>query len=96
MAICASHHTGFSGKSYRGRTYLGGWAEAANDSIGQVAASYRTLIQNAFDTLRSNLATGVTNGVELAVISRTLLVATPITATTVNASWDHQDRRKRS
>lgn len=94
-AICASHRTALGGRSYRGRTFLAGWNEAACDVNGQVAAGYQTLVTTAFDTLRANLAANVTGAPELAVVSRKLLVSTPITETSVDPEWDRQDRRKR-
>lgn len=95
-AIVASHSTGFRGRSFRGRTYIPGWGENINDTIGQVLAATRAAIPGAFNTFRSDLA-AVTNGpVEHAVVSRKLLVATPITSTTVDPEFDRQNRRKRT
>lgn len=95
LAIVASHSTGLAGRSYRGRTYLAGWTEAANTGAGYVADSYRTLIAAEFEDLREDLALVTGGPVELAVVSRTLLEATPITSTSVDIEWDRQNRRKR-
>lgn len=96
MAIVATHATGLRGKSYRGRTYLAGWGEGSNTAAGQVAETTAATIEGAFDALRTDLA-GVTGGpFDLSVLSRKLLLATPITGTSVDSEWDRQDRRKRS
>lgn len=95
IAACVSHGTGFGGRSYRGRTYLSGWTESQNDGDGTIAAAVRQNVVTLFNNLRTDLENNVTNGAQLAVVSRTLLVSTAVTAHSVDAEWDHQDRRKR-
>lgn len=96
IAVCASHTTGFRGKSYRGRTYHSGFGLGQMNVDGTIFAGLRTDLEDDYDTLRTTLA-GITAGVfELAVVSRTLLVATPIVSTTVGDEFDQQNRRKRS
>lgn len=94
FAITASHRTGLRGKSFNGRTYLCGWTEAANDATGKIATGYRTQVETMFDDMRTNLALVAGGAWEHAVVSRTLLVATPVTTSVVDQHWDHQDRRK--
>lgn len=94
IAVVASHKTGLRGKSYNGRTYLNGFSETANDASGKVATAYRTQFQTMFTDMRTNLALVAGGPVEQAVVSRKLLVATPVTSSTIDTHWDHQDRRK--
>lgn len=94
LAICATHRTGLRGKSFRGRTYLCGWCEDSNSAAGELESTFQTSVVTLFDALRADLAAVSTAVFQLAVLSRTLLVATPITETDCDGAWDHQDRRK--
>lgn len=95
MAVVASHRTGLRGKSYNGRTYLCGFTEQSNDASGQVLSTNRLGVETLFENLRTDLAALTTVPSAFAVLSRKLLVATPIVETTCDSEWDHQDRRKR-
>lgn len=94
LAIVATHRTALRGRSYRGRTYLNGWSEAANDANGRVGSTYRSLIVSTTNTLRTSVEGIAGTDLTLAVVSRKLLVATPIVSTTVDDRFDRQDRRK--
>lgn len=94
-ALVASHRTGLRGKSYNGRTYLGGFTEQSNAGDGSIGATTQTAVLNSFALFKADLATITGGGLELAVLSRLLEVATPITSTTVDDEWDRQNRRKR-
>lgn len=96
MAIVASHSTGQRGASFRGRTYLNGWTESVNEADGSVSAGARTTIVTMFEAIQTDLAAVTGGPFTLAVLSRKLLEANPITNTTVDTEWDRQDRRKRS
>lgn len=94
VAMCVSHKTGFRGKSYSGRTYLGGFTDTSLDGDGTIAAARKTSVLNAFTALDTALAAVGTNGFEHAVVSRKLLEANAITSRSVDDAFDHQDRRK--
>lgn len=94
-AVVLSHRTGLRGKSYNGRTYMNGWVEVSNDGDGSVDPALRTALLAEVAAIEAGLAAVTGGPFELAVLSRKLLVATPITSTTVDSEWDRQDRRKR-
>lgn len=80
VAYCVSLKTAFSGASYRGRVYLGGFTEAVNDTgsaalaaVGTEAVTFVTLIDTALGS----------NGCDLAVVSRPSYPVTITTVTTV-------------
>lgn len=94
LAIVASHSTGLRGKSFRGRTYHNGFRVDSMAANGTLNEGDRSTIAAAWDTFRTSLAAAGPGGFEHAVVSRSLLVATPVVETTVDDHYDHQDRRK--
>jgi hypothetical protein len=91
IAIVLSHQTAFSGKSFRGRTYLGPNALAARAPDGTIAGSVRDAIKNAADALRTGLAT---DQHELLVWSRKLASTTPVVAAKVGPYFDTMRSRR--
>ncbi len=90
VALCVTLRTASRGRSYRGRMYLGPWAEDANQPGGVVSS---VLVGQMVGQL-----TGVMNSLlplswQLVVASYTLQIATPVTAITSNTQWDTQRRR---
>jgi hypothetical protein len=90
-AIVVSWKTGLGGRSFRGRTYLGPISQAVITSAGVVSAGSRTTIQNAATALIAALDTV---GMPLAVYSRKLGEATPVTSAAVGTTVDTQRRRR--
>lgn len=96
-AFCITLRTAFSGRSFRGRTYLPGFSEAFNSTTGTVASAGGAV---AFvGAIKSSL---VTSSLDLGVISRPAPDATPprsgfITVVTSIVArdlvWDTQRRR---
>jgi PIN domain nuclease of toxin-antitoxin system len=84
--------TALAGKSYRGRTYLFGVLEGDNDSAGQIAATASVAAIAYVNGIGSALSS---NGLQLAVLSRKNLIATPV-ATVVqrDLNWTVQRRRR--
>lgn len=96
-AFCITLRTAFSGRSFRGRTYLPGFSEVFNSATGTVASAGGAI---AFvSAIKSSL---VTSSLDLGVISRPAPDATPprsgfITVVTSIVArdlvWDTQRRR---
>jgi hypothetical protein len=97
LAVVMTKRTGLSGRSFRGRTYLGPFTEADNTADGFVSDELDAAITAAgADLLTASAAT-----FELAVVSqvtggaqRPSAVVTDVTQVVVDNKWDHQDRRK--
>lgn len=66
-SICISLVTALSGRSFRGRVYLGGFTEAANDTTGLASSTAEAA---AIDYIEAIQAALTTNGLTLAVLSR--------------------------
>lgn len=81
-ALVVTLRTAKSGKSFRGRVYLGGFTEAENDAAGGVGSALQTA-STAFITAVSN--NFGTNGLTLGVLSR------PAEATSVSRTVTHGD-----
>lgn len=97
LAIVASWKTGFSGRSFRGRTYLGGITQQYNDG-GAVTAAGVAALQITMQTLIDQVEAVATQ--QLVVVSkysggapRAAGVTTPITSVTIDNVWDTQRRR---
>lgn len=86
--------TAIAGKSYRGRVYLPPPSEDVNN-VGVVLAAYLTDVKAAFDTwLRSSTGNNLqTADLDLCVYSRKLDVATLVTSTRMNNTFDSQRGR---
>lgn len=92
VAATFTLRTARAGKSYRGRVYLGGFIVGENTAAGQIAAALNT---TAVSFLNSVLTDMGGQGITMAVISRKLLVPTPVTAIVARDTlWDSQRRRK--
>lgn len=66
-AACITLRTANSGKSFRGRVYISGWDEAANDATGTTAVAANTAAVNFLADIQSLLRA---NGMDLAVATR--------------------------
>jgi hypothetical protein len=66
-AVCVTLRTALAGKSFRGRTYIAGYDEAANDAGGRVLAAANEGARAFLANLNANLAA---QGFTLAVLSR--------------------------
>lgn len=77
-ALVITLRTAKSGQSFRGRVYVSGWTEAANDSNGNASSAAQTAAAN-FITAVSNAFSG--NGLFLAVVSRPAERQTVVTTT---------------
>lgn len=63
-ALCVTLRTAASGKSFRGRVYLGGFTEAANDANGAILAATTTAALAFLNAVGANFtASGLTVGV---------------------------------
>lgn len=93
VAICVSWRTAKAGRSYRGRTYLGGWTQAAlgtaPDGSANVAAPVRTAIATGAGSLAS-----LTGEPKLVVWSPTLGQANEVVAASQGDRFDTQRRRE--
>jgi hypothetical protein len=91
IAIVISWRTAFSGRSYRGRTYVGPCAVAARGPNAVIATAQRDAILAAAQALRTGLST---DQYSLVVYSRKLFGASPITSALVGPYFDTQRRRR--
>lgn len=66
-AVCITHRTALSGKSYTGRTYISGFDESQNNSVGQAAATAATAAITFLNAIGGALSG---NGMAIAVLSR--------------------------
>lgn len=66
-AICVTLRTAGSGRSHRGRTYIGGWDEAQNDTNGNTLGAANTAAVNFVSAIRGAMTT---NGLTMVVLSR--------------------------
>lgn len=96
LALVATHRTGKRGRSYRGRTFLGGFAEATNGADGKASSAAQTNVINAFTVMRTSLAAIPSGGFVQAVVSRKEATWTRVISTACDGVWDHQDRRKKT
>lgn len=98
-AVCMTLRTGLRGKHFRGRTYLGGFTEAACTAAGEIDTVTRDDIIAGAAVLIANLQG---DGFPLAVVStqlnneaRAAAVVTPVTTVDINNIFDRQRRRSR-
>jgi len=104
VAAVVTLRTGSAGKSFRGRTYIGGANEAQNDAAGRIVAAYNTACVAFVTGVQSDMGA---EGISLAVLSRPRFSAItpfpmtyPGTITLVTAivardtEWDTQRRRR--
>lgn len=87
-ALCVTLRTALAGKSFRGRVYLGGWHDTANQADGTASAAATTAARSFVNS------SAPPAGLTLAVVSRKLLTATAIQDAQVrDAQWDTIRRR---
>lgn len=98
-AFVVTLRTANAGRSYRGRVYLGGFAEGNNDASGNAAAAVSTAAVAFITAVQSAMAA---QGITLAVGSRANIplnktdFSTPVTAIQArNSLWDTQRKRAR-
>lgn len=96
-ALVMSYRTGVAGRSYRGRSYLGGLSKSVIDSPNTIyATNLTTLLLNqlALETrINGEGFTWVVASFKNAGVPRTSAVLTPITEITANTKLDVQRRR---
>jgi hypothetical protein len=97
VALVASWRTGYSGRSFRGRTFLFGIPSARQESPQKVTSAFASAIQGVMAALLDRLADA---SQELVVVSyfhdsapRVTPIATTITNVLVNTQLDTQRRR---
>lgn len=91
-AYVVTLRTSFAGRSYRGRTYLTGYAEGQNDAAGNPVANVRTAAENFMNDMLQHTVGGFT--LFLAVASRTLGESNDVISVTGrDLVWDTQRRR---
>ena len=90
-AFVVTMRTALAGKAYRGRTYLGGFTEAVNDVNGVAVTAIGT---NAVAWINAIKAAMTSSGLTMAVVSRKLNTAAPVTTVLArNLAWETQRRR---
>lgn len=94
-AMCVTLRTNKAGRSFRGRTYLGGFVEGTSDVGGRIGSGTRTqgvaFIQGVADNVNA-----IGGGLELGVLSRTLDEINIVTQILSRDNvWDTQRRRAR-
>lgn len=96
-AIVASFRTAFTGKNFRGRSYMGGLPTIAEQDSTHIKVSFATNYVGIYTALISAL---VTAGYKLSVVSRylnnvlrTIAVITEVISVIVDTKFDNQRRR---
>lgn len=103
VALAVKHLTGLTGRSRRGRSFLGGIPENAQEG-NEVTLAFRDAIDAVFEALLTALTTAAFewvvasffHGVDAGTgepIPRPTALLTPITGTTVDLNLDSQRRR---
>jgi hypothetical protein len=90
-AIVITWRTVLSGRSFRGRSYMGPLGKYAVGADGRVAPATITALQSGANILRTDLLAA---GNQLGVFSRTKLQFTDITSASVGNVVDTQRRRR--
>lgn len=91
-ALTVTLRTALAGKSYRGRSYLFGCTEASNIDGGVIFPATRTSAVAWVNGIGSALSS---HALELAVVSQTLHIATPVAqVVSRDANWTSQRRRR--
>jgi hypothetical protein len=101
VAAVMSLRTARAGRSFRGRCYIPGWGEGANDATGHIG----TAAKAALDAWALGFLSAINQqGLQLAVLKRPIFgsngaitvpgVLTPVTQATIrDVRWDSQRRR---
>jgi len=90
-ALCCTVKTGFMGRKYRGRSYLGGMTE--NVTQGSTALSSYLLNAISLAAAVRNFTGNGTTPVNMVVASRKYGFLTDVISTVINAQLDSQRRR---
>jgi hypothetical protein len=92
VAATVTLRTARAGKSFRGRMYFGGFIVGENTGTGQISAALNTTLVSFVQAMNNDMSA---QGITPAIVSRKLLVATPVTGViTRDTLWDSQRRRK--
>lgn len=91
VSLCITLRTALAGRSFRGRTYLWGYTEAANASNGTATPGVPGVGVTFVQAIQSALSN---NGMALGVLSRTRSVVNAVTLVqSRDANWETQRRR---
>lgn len=100
VALCVTLRTALAGRRFRGRTYLPGWASAANSATGTATAAVLTASVGFMNAIFTAMTT---RGIPMGIVSMPAPTATPprptgsVQAVTAilarDAIWDTQRRR---
>jgi hypothetical protein len=98
VALVVTLRTALAGRSYRGRVYVPGFAEAANDSTGRAVIAAQGIAEGLVNNIRSGFAG---RGLLMGVVSTrankaprpTNIITDVTTAATRDGVWDNQRRR---
>jgi len=97
VAFCVSFRTGFSGRSMRGRSYIGGLAVPQFTDAQHVSATFADNVTTAFGTLIGLLAATTAKLVVVSryvdTVLRVVALVTEITTIITNTKVDSQRRR---
>jgi hypothetical protein len=100
LAVVVTLRTSLRTKAGRGRTYLGGFAEASNDAAGKIAAATVTACEAYMNDIKTGWA-GATFTGDLGVISRkdpafgfTGTIRPVVSLEVRDDQWDNQRRRR--
>lgn len=92
VAATVTLRTARAGKSFRGRMYFGGFIVGENTGSGQISAGLNAALVTFVQAMNNDMSA---QGITPAIVSRKLLVATPVTGVmTRDTLWDSQRRRK--
>lgn len=99
LAVVCTLRTAFRTKAGRGRSYIGGFAEASNTAAGKIAAATMTAVEAYVNAIKSGWSGASFSG-DLGVISRkdpafgTTGTIRPVVSLEVrDDQWDNQRRR---
>lgn len=91
-SLVVTLRTNLAGRRYRGRTYLGGWSEDANGSLGQALPGAVTAAEAFMTDMMSHSV--LTNTWNLGVLSTVLNEIRNVTSVACRDNiWDSQRRR---
>jgi hypothetical protein len=98
VAACVTLRTALAGRSYRGRVYVPGWTEVANNPGGVISPTAMVQADGIVRNIRANLAgRGLTMGVVSTRFNkapRVINVITDVVDLSVRDNqWDNQRRR---
>jgi hypothetical protein len=93
VSLCVTLRTALAGRSFRGRVYIPGWTEGANDTLGNPSAAAAAAALDFIDDFNGQLSTVIAD-MQLGVASRKLSEVNVVTTTAMrDLIWDTQRRR---